>query len=300
VPPKKEKYNPCFELIFRDLRGLSAFIKTCEAMSIHSDTALFKVKKRGVYILLSDAESFSCLEMRLTDNLDGMLRLQCKEYTIKILLDSLTDILRHILRAKHSAVIYAEKDTGNFGAVSNQALYVREFATNKIIQTHKVTDIEHRARVYHIISTHQFRKRSRDHVQFRIPSIELNKIITQQAILSGNNGGVGELIIVPTGNEHCDIQFFTQNNSGGKGSLTIHTHTKAETVPIQTMPNHKIHSKYFITYLKRSQNLLISPTDSVTMYVSERGILLQTDCKDHHSVVIFIADISDEDLDSYS
>jgi len=298
--------RPLFELSFRDQRKLSAFIKTCEAMSVHSDTALLKVKKRGVYILLSDSESLCCLETRLTDNLQGMLKIYCKEYSVKILLDSLTDILRQILKNKHSAIICCD-------AEQPKILLVREVIgqSHKVVASHSVVGIEHRARVYHIISTNQFRQKSKDYVQFRIPNIELNKIITMQAILSGNNGGIGELIITPipddddinntiTPNNRCDIQFFIQNNSGGKGGVTIHTHTTAETVPVQSLPKHRIHTKYFLTYLKRSQNLFSTPTDLVTMYVSEKGILIQTDSKDHHSVVIFVSDIADEDLESYT
>jgi len=293
-----------FELSFRDQRKLNAFIKTCEAMSVHSDTALLKVNKRGVYILLSDFESLCCLEVRLTDNIQGMLKIYCKEYTVKILLDSLTNILRQVAKNKHSAILCSDVETPKI-------LLVREVVgqSHRLIATYPVTSTEHRARVYHVISTRQFRKKSKNYVQFRIPNVELNKIITMQSIISGNNGGVGELIITPIPDDEkdlnlpknrCDIRFFMNNNSGGKGGVTIHTHMAAETVPIQNIPLNPIHSKYFLTYLKRSQNLFTTPLDLVTIYVSERGILIQTDSKDNHSVVIFIADVSDEDMDSYT
>jgi hypothetical protein len=289
-----------FELNFYDIRSLIAFIKTCEAMNVHSDTAIIKIKKRGVYILLSDPESLCCLETRLTENIADVLTINCPQFTAKILLDSLSSILRKIVRNKHCAVLYALPD-------QPQVLMVREVVgqTHKHVESYTVESTEHRARVYYIISTNEFRTKSENYIQFRIPNIELNKIISSQAIISGNSGGVGEMIITPLPNNsletnRCTIQFFLHNNSGQKGGTKIHTHAKAESVPVLHAPHQLIHTKYFLTYLKRSQNLFSNPLDMITMYASNQGILLQTDTKDNHSSVVFIADISKEDLSSYA
>jgi hypothetical protein len=299
-----------FELNFWDIRTLIAFIKTCEAMNVHSDTAMIKIKKRGVYILISDPESHCCLETRLTENIADVLTMNCPQFTAKILLDSFTGILRKIVRNKHGAVLYAVPEQPH-------VLLVREVVgqNHKHIESYTVESTEHRARVYYIISTNEFRTKSENYIQFRIPNIELNKIISSQAIISGNCGGVGELIIIPEPNtplpntltsstsrdtNRCTIQFFLHNNSGQKGGTKIHTHAKAESVPVLHAPQQPIHTKYFLTYLKRSQNLFSNPLDMITMYVSNHGILLQTDTKDNHSSVVFIADISKEDLNSYA
>lgn len=293
-----------FELAFRESRKLSSFIKTCEAMCVQSDTALFKVKPRGVYIMLTDFESLCCLETRVTDNIGGMFKMNCPEFTSKILLDSLTSILRKIMKNKHSAILCADEE-------NSRQLKVREVLgqTYRLVAEHIVASTEHRARVYQIMSTNRFQRLSQNFVKFRIPNIEFNKIVTMQSIISGTHGGVGEITITPIPDEedaHCllpknrvSIKFFLQNSSGDRGNLTIHTHPLAETVPILHRPEETIRCQYFLTYLKRSQNLLSVPSDSVTVYVSNKGIMLQTDYKDHHSTVVYTADISDEDLQSY-
>jgi len=296
-----------FELAFREQRKLNSFIKTCEAMCVQSDTALFKVKRRGAYIMLSDFESLCCLEARITDGIQGMLKMHCKEFTAKILLDSLTSVLRRVLKNKHSAILFGDLD-------DDHKLQVKEVIgqSHRVVAVHQITSTENRARVYHVISTHQFRQKSKNYVQFRLPNVEFNKLITMQSIISGTNGGVGAMLITPIDDEkgpggpetdppknRCDIKFFLKNNGGGMGGVTIHTHTASEVVPVLHRPDQSILTKYFLTYLKRSQNLFSVPSDYVTLYVSERGVMVHTDSKDNHTVVIFTADISDEDLDSY-
>jgi len=283
-----------FEFSFREPRKLSAFIKTCESMCLHSDTALFKVKKRGIYILLTDLESFCCLECRFTENVQNVLKLNCPEFTAKILLDSLTNILRKIFKNKHSAVIYADSE-------APFVLSVKEIVsqTNRVLETYHVESTENRARVYYLLSTHQFREQSEDYIQFRIPNVEFNKIITMQSILSGNSGGVGEILITPTEENKCTIKFYLKNHSGAAGGVTIHSFTTAESVPIMRMPITKFSMNYFLTYLKRSQNLFAIPSDSVTVYISTKGILIQTDVKENHSIVIFTVSADAIDMDSF-
>lgn len=283
-----------FEFSFREPRKLSAFIKTCESMCLHSDTALFKVKKRGIYILLTDLESFCCLECRFTENVQNVLKLNCPEFTAKILLDSLTNILRKICKNKHNAVIYADSE-------APYVLCVKEIMaqTNRVVDVHTVESTENRARVYYLLSTHEFRKQSEDYIQFRIPNVEFNKIITQQSILSGSSGGVGEILITPVDKNKCTIKFYLKNHSGAAGGVTIHSFTTAESVPIIKMPLRPINMTYFLTYLKRSQNLFAIPSDSITLFISTQGILIQTDVKDNHSIVIFTLSADGVDLESF-
>jgi hypothetical protein len=305
VDEQFQKMKVAFELAFREQRKLSAFIKTCEGMCVQSDTALFKVKKRGAYIMLTDFESLCCLETRITDGIQNMLKMNCKEFTAKILLDSMATILRRILKNKHSAILFGDLD-------NDHVLQIKEVIgqSHRVVAIHQVECTENRARVYHVISTHQFCRNSQNYIQFRIPNVEFNKIITMQSIISGTNGGVGELIITPIPDalgsgegdppkNRCDIKFFMKNNGGGMGGVTIHTHPLSESVPVLHRPMQPIHTRYFLTYLKRSQNLFTVPSDFVTVYVSEKGVMVQTDSKDNHSVVIYTSDISDEDLNSY-
>lgn len=283
-----------FELTFRDWKKLSAFVKTCESIYNQSDTVMVKVKLKGLYIMLTDYESLCCVEARLLDTDSKLIRLNCPEYTVKIVLDSLINIFRKILKNKHSAVLFAEDE-------NPYTLQVREIAghTNKTVEVHKVETAEHRARVFHIMSTNEFKNRSDSYLQFRLPQHEFNKLITMQCIISGNYGGIGEVIVKPDV-KRCHIQFYARNNGGMGGGVTVHTHDNAESAPLQHMPAHNLHIKYFLTYLKRAQNMFTSIVDYITIYVSDKGMLLQTDVKDGQCVVIFIADVSNEDLDSYA
>lgn len=285
-----------FELAFREGKRLAAFVKTCEAMYNQSDTALFKVKPKGLYIMLTDFESLCCLETRLLDTGKGMLQLHCPEYTVKILLDSLIAILRKILKNKHMAVLSAAADEPYTLRVAEVA-----GASHKTLESYTVDTAEHRARVYHVLSTNAFRQQSQNYVQFRVPYAEFNKLITMQCIVSGNCGGVGEIAVTPVAMERCQIRFHVRNQAGMHGGVTLHTHAQAPSAPLLHRPDHGFQLKYFLTYLKRSQNLFTSPTtDFLTIYASEKGLLLQTDVKDGHCVVVFIADVSSEDLDSYA
>lgn len=297
VPKKYYRIMLLFELAFREWKKLSAFVKTCEALYNHSDTALFKVKPKGLYIMLTDFESLCCLETRLFDQGKNMLKMNCTEYTVKIMLDSFVSILRKVLKNKHSALVSADDETP-------YVLQIREVIghTNKTVETHQVESAEHRARVYHVLSTNEFRRRSTGgYVQFRLPYVEFNKLITMQCIVSGNCGGVGEVTATPPDEQGvCKIRFFVRNNGGMGGGVTLHTHAQAASAPLQHAPHQSVRLQYFLTYLKRSQSIFSNPTDSVTVYVSNQGLLLQTDVKDGHCVVVFIADVSQEDLDSYA
>lgn len=295
---KYKKMTILFELILKEHRKLNAFIKTCEAMMNHSDTALFKVKKRGVYILLTDFESFCCLETRLTDNVQSILKTYRCDFSAKILLDSMINILRRISKNKRCAMLYADSE-------DDKILKIREMnlQSSRAVEEYVVDSVEHRARVYYVISTNQFKSKSEDYIQFRIPNIELNKIITMQCILSGNSGGVGQIDVTPVVENpgSVKIHFFIQNQMGAKGGVTIHTKKNLDenlSVPVFHLPVKCISTRYLLTYLKRSQNILTVPSDSVTVYISNRGILIQTDVKEHHYVVVFISDITNENLES--
>lgn len=276
-----------FKFAFNDSRKLNAFIKNCESLCSHSDTALFKVKKRGVYILLTDFESKCVVETRITDQSDNIMVLKTKEFTAKILLDSLVNELRKCLRNKRNVYIYG---------VDDNLLKIKEISSNS--KEISIKSTEHRIRVFHILSTREFINKSETYAEFKILNIEFNKIITTQAILSGINGGVGTLIVEPIDDTNCEIIFSLRNNGGSYGKIKIHTSTESEDVPVLKLPTKRIEITYLLTYLKRSQNLLSFPTDFVTIYVSNVGILLHTGIKDGISTLIFTPHIK-ESLSSY-
>lgn len=288
-----------FELAFRDWKRLSAFVKTCESTVTHSDTAMFKVKPKGVYVMLTDFESMCCVEVRLMDMTKTMLKMNSPEVSVKIMLDSFVAALRKVLKNKHSAIVYVEDD-------DPYTLQINEVVgqTNKLVEQHRIESAEHRPRVYHILSTNGFKQKSKSYVQFKIPNSEFNKIITTQCIGSGNCGGVGEISAIPSPSSvspgAVKIRFSVRNSGGMATSLTIHTNLKALTIPLQNCPTSAVQMRYCLTYLKRSQNLFANPSDHVNVYISDLGMILQTEIKDNHSVVVFIADVSNEDMDSYA
>jgi hypothetical protein len=231
------------------------------------------------------------VETRLQKLSELQLKMYTKEFSAKILLDSLVEEMKKSCRNKRNIVIIGE---------SGHVLKVQEVNANQTRgEIRTIESTEHRMRVYHIVSTREFVKKSEHYIQFRIMNTEFNKIVTTQAILSGINGGVGKLCIEPSGNE-CKIIFSLVNDGGSFGKITIHTSTTSEDVKVYHMPKRKIEISYLLTYLKRSQNMLNFPTDYVTVYVSEKGLILHTDMKDGLCTVLYTHDVSTIDLTSYA
>jgi hypothetical protein len=286
-----------FEMIVRDVRKLSYFIKNCEALQSHSDTVLFKAKPKGIFILLTDFEGFCIVETRLKSLSENAIKLKKEEFNAKILLDSLIEQLKHCVRMKKGAVIRGQ----------DNCLTVSPLTTNILknaLEVFKVKSTEHRPRVYYIVSTRRYVSESDDYIKFKIPNVELNKIITMQAIVSGSNGGVGIITVEPLNSTECVIKFSLKNASGSVATLKISTSTTSEDVLIMRMPAKKIEATYLVTYLKRSHNIFNIPTDLATVYVSAKGLVLHTDVRDGMSSVMFICNVNEPgkqiDLLSYA
>ncbi len=262
---------------------------------MHSDTVMFKVLPSGVYLMLTDSESFCCAEIQLTENIQTMLKLSCPDFSAKIQLDSLTKILKTIWKRRHTAVLFGEPH-------EPQVLKVREIPplTNddgKFV----VEKTEFRARVYYTLSTRVFRENSQNYIKLKMQNGEFNKLLTQLAIISGTHGGIGEIRVWSVPNDkRYKIGFSVKSDSGAEGTIIIHACDTDKTVCVQHAPEHEIHLRYLVTYLKRSQNLLSVQTDYLTMFISDKGLLLTTEPKDHHSVMIYISDVRGLDLESYS
>lgn len=278
-----------FEWTFRDPRKLAAFFKSCDALTLHSDTAMLKVRKQGVSLMVTDFESFCAVEVRVTENLFPGLRVTAPT-TAKILLTSLVGILRQIIRNKHVAVWHSETDG---------VLHIREAAGESLrtVTDHLVESTENRPRVFFPLSTQRFKEQG-EYAEFRLANAELNRIVNTHAILSGTCGGVTDITVGPVENDRCDIRFSTGNQGGGWGAVTIHTHPRSESVPLVHRPAAQISIQIFLTYLKRSQHFLLSPMEMVTVSISNRGLLLNCDHGDH-SVMVFTVNVSGEDLKSY-
>jgi hypothetical protein len=288
-----------FDMSFRDHRKLNSFIKILEGMITHSDTALLKVKARGIYILITDFESMCCCETRITKVSDLKLKIK-EEFSGKFLLDSLIEELRTSLRNKRNVLIFGDE---------KHNISVKDILPNNTYgDIRPIKSAEHRMRVYCIISTREFIEQSTDWCQFKMINAEFNKIITSQTIISGIAGGIGKLKITPTSKTNATITFSLENKSGGRVSLKIETFTNSEDVPILKIPKEEIEVSYLLTYLKRSQNILSNPNEFVTLYLSKKGILLAYDSKDFNScTLIYTINVAEKDennlpkidLDSY-
>ncbi len=264
-----------FEFVLKD-KKLNWFWKHCEAILSHSDTALFKVKKREISISLIDPEGFCCCDTRFCVKTDTGFKFQ-KECSAKILLTSLVNMLKQSIRLKHSIMLFMIQD---------HILQVREIPGTDTT----ITSVEHRERDFHITSLKNFLLKSKEAMQFKIINSEFVKIITQLVILSGVSGGIGIIKAEPYENK-CKLFFEIQSNGGCRGVVDIDASTTTSECTMIVIPNSVIKIHYILTYLKRSQSMMIS--DYTTLFLSEKGLLLQTDLKDGIKTTVFISAIDD-------
>jgi len=282
-----------FELTLCNMKRLNAFTKMCEAISAHSDTAQFKLKKTGLFIDITDCENLCTVECRIPDKIFQCVHFsnpKTDRWCTKIQLEHFNFELRRALRMKETVTFFADPDQPD----------VLKLRTTEHTLTIKSTN--HRPRVYHIVSIREFIAKSSTVAHFRLLNAELVKIINVQCVISGNHGGVGELRIKPEGGDRCTISFHLRSNCAANMDCTIHTHKTSAVAPVVKMPAQELVIKYFLMYLKRSQGLFAVPQDLTHFYVSEKGMMLQTEANDTHdtmSAVVFIPDISAIDLDSY-
>ena len=271
---------------------IASMIKTLEALTSHSDTALFKVRPKCIYILITDSESKCCMEARF---ITSKQELKCSNdpnftFSCRIMLDSLVNELKKIDKSKNTCTLFSSM-------AHRHTLQLKEQNNiNNILHHYVIESAEHRSRVFHIISTRSFKKSDYAHIKY--PVAEFNKTITAQCIASGVNGKIGIITVVPNGNE-CDIQFENGNHGGLSWYSRIHTFKGSEDVPCEKLPENKIVSYYLPTYLKRSQNIMSNFSDYVSLFISKDGLMIQTSVKHNHCVIVFSASVEDIDEDSY-
>lgn len=280
-----------FELTLSNMKRLNNVTKMCESINSHSDTALIKVKAGGVYIRLTDFENFCGTECRIPSKVFQYFHMgTTTQWSGKILLDHLTAELRRATRMKQTVTFHVE-------ATQPDILKVRSVHHNLAIKS-----TNHRPRVFHPISVEEFVSQNPEYGHFRILNAELQKIINLQCVMSGNHGGVSRLIMTPVGINQTDVVFSLVGDCGASAVINIHTHEKSAVVPVHRRPTKPIELMYFLAYLKRSQNMFSAATDLTHIYVSSKGMLIKTESKDIQdplTAMVFIADISKVDLDSY-
>jgi hypothetical protein len=269
-----------FNISIRD-KKLLTFQKHCESILSFSDTVLIKIKKRGLFISLTDSEGFCCAETRISmkPDQDFVFNQEC---SAKILLPSLIALLKQTIRVKHGAYLFMTED---------HKLEFRDLnilnATNKVIK-----NLEHRERDFFILSTKKFLHNEMEATQFKLVNFEFVRIITRLVISSGASGGIARLEVEPDGQD-CKIMFSITSDGASMSTNHIYANKNTTDCTMIVTPSCAISCNFLLTYLKRCQILMLSsPFDYTTIFMSKKGILLQTDFKDCIRSSVFISAIS--------
>ena len=303
------------------------FLKHCEGINQHSDTALFKVKARGIFITLTDHEGFCCCETRFCVANEPSFKLNgIQSFSAKIKLDdkdpnSLIYILKQSAR-KHNCKL---KSNVFLFANEQKILKAKEFSAIEVKDTTAeiiLTGVEHRIRDYFILSENSFEKNSQVFASFTINNKELGDLITTMCTLSGISGGIGTLNIEllqkkieqNSGSdkigqkskyeekEACCIKFAVQSNGGCAGYISIICTNESEGAKMIKFPEHSFDISYIMTYLKRCQGLVSKPEENSTFLVSNNGVMIKTEMHDNVRSLVCISAIKDVPLlqDSFS
>lgn len=282
-----------FHIYLLDHRLLSAFLKNCEALLNHSDTIMLKVKVKGAYLMMTDYEGFCLAEMRIMNKEKApFIKMKgSKEETVKIMLDSLVQVLKNVTKNHHSAVLYSQVD---------KRLIVSEVSSDgkTVYGNFEVDSAEQRPRAFFVLSTRSFQRKCQgNYLKFRLVASEANRLITQLAIMSGINGGKLDLSFDP---EPKTITFKIENDSGNYATVKIRSHAKSKTVPLQHCPQKPIQCRVLLTYLKRSQGFFQNQTEFLTFMLSNNGLIVQNEVNNHISTVVHLQDLTEEPLQSYT
>lgn len=273
---------------FQDCRGVMLFQDICEALLHHSDTALLTILPQMCRLTLTDSETFCAVTLSMSNS--ALIRTQTSVvHSHQICLESIIAELKYFAKhqTKLSILIYAS-------TVCIQ---------NDITKETRELTLRNRRNTrpyFHVSDTH-FESKSQNRASFYMDELELNRIITSQAILAGQTKSLGTLDITAVDKSTMNIVFKVENQSGVVGSTSILTKTNSTQVCFVQTPKHPhISTKYFVTYLKRSQLLFtLAKNSRVLVQVSDLGILCRTDIAEECSVTMFTRNIANEDLDSY-
>lgn len=279
-----------FKLEFRDSLSLAHFIKSCNNLNCYSDTALVKLKNNCLFILVTDCENFCCLEMRYTSE---HLKVN-EEFTSKIILYSLINTLKAICKRKNLFYI-SEKEK----SVIVYEIIDTEVYPNKIAE-HVILSAEHRARVYHIISSRSLKQLN--YLEMTLSGFDWNKIITRLSIIVGRNGSVSKAFIEPDNENKSLTLILTSHSQLGSGSyckITIKSkmNSSSQIGKIKNIPTKTIDCTFLTTYLKKSNNLFDNnANENVTLIFTDQGILITTHKKHDVVTLLFLPNLEQENM----
>lgn len=284
-----------FEISLKDRCSPKTFVKVLESLNAHSDTGMFKVNMRGVYIKVTDPESFCASEVRIpTTSPISVTHLGSKtNFTAKIKLKSLSDHIKKMQKV----VAYPRITARRNGELIVETV---KHNTNEVIGSFVVDSLEYRPRIYYVISTNHFRKESDAFVEFSMPVEEWRRLITAQAIGSGTHGGVVTFRYDPVSETRARMEFIVESESGGRYNQVIHGSTKAAVAPILHLSEKSFDMKFLTIYAKRSLQYLQWQVSTVNLMISERGLIFSADISNVCTALTMIANVEGVDLESYA
>jgi hypothetical protein len=272
--------NSIFEFTLKD-KKLNTFFKHCDSVLQQSDTALFKVSKRGIFVRVTDLEGFCSCETSIGVKGDPSFKLT-QECDAKILLVSLVNELKKAVRLKHTIVLLMRED---------HQLIIRD-QTETVIES-----VEHRVRDFFVLSLRVFLLKSENSMQFKMINSEFSQMVTRATILSGVSGRIASFCAEPILDHpnRTKLVFGVESNGACKGTLSVDATTTSDTATILVVPKSRVFIYYLLTYLKRAIHILHSQYEYVMVTVSERGMMLHTEPRDGVRTIIAISAICDVD-----
>lgn len=248
--------------------------------------------KNGVRLLVSDCEYMCCADLRINEH-EYKMRVvtSCKKrtYSLRILIDDLVLELRKRCKQKLRAAVLTLFMDSKFPD-RLQLQQKSEFLDNQSAFIELATE---RPRLYYHISTNRFKSQSSDgYTEFKMRGVDLHRIITCQAIVSGIAGGIGSIFVNPLSARECTVIFALQSFSGCFGGITVHCATETDTLPHP--PSRAIEIQYLHPYLKRIQSFLVNLKESIKLCLSSRGLFIVSETNSY-TFQMFLCNLVDKD-----
>lgn len=322
-----------FDIYMEDQKQLMIFGKMCEGLTYHSDTVFFKIKEKGLYIMVTDFEGFFSMEIRIDkNNIKTHFFGNQKEYTFKISATSLWEVVRTANKKKSNILFYCSKNKNNI----LQMLEIPTDTEYKDIQKYikstlpiEVLPCENKSRVFFILSSTIYKNKHKNYSEIKIKNYIFNNMIDYLSICSGFNGGVAEILINSEDNmdqgttnnlpgyfkntvlkfdskqkikNQGKVTFFITNQAGSAAKISLWGHYHSKQLQMKKFSKTEdVHCRFLLVFFKRSQYILrLLDQEMSTIYVSDGGIFLQTDKTCGITACLFTVDISNIDIDSYA
>lgn len=276
-----------FDLSLKDSHQINWWIKLCDNVMEHSDTALFCINERGIFWKMVDSESMCIVEIRISNKWVHHCVRRVDRFSAKFLIPSFRDHLKEFLK-QHSHQLLL------LFATCQDPHTLRLTNTHCTIPIQTITSMEDKARVFFNFSLQKLIRKSKCYVRHTLLNIEFQRIVNTLCILSGDSGGIVTIHVQkpPLETKTVTIEWEINNQSGGwarqRMRLPTSTCTCKMKEPILELP-------FLLTYLKKSEKLLGMPGQNCVLHLTDVGIVLEP----QQNIYVFIKHIKNEDMDSY-